>query len=75
MEREVPVCWICGSALLVRSTRNRKGKPAITLWCPQDGRHLRAFCNDMPVVEEMLKRIDEYSTTLDNTHIGTDTGR
>jgi hypothetical protein len=57
-EPTVPVCWICGAPLRVAITRNRHAKTALTLWCGEDGRHLRAFCNHRPVVEEVVARLE-----------------
>lgn len=52
------MCWICGAPLRVAITRNRNGKVALTLWCGADGRHLRAFCNHKPTVEEVVARLE-----------------
>lgn len=57
-EPSVPVCWICGTPLRLKITHNRNGKAALTLWCGEDGRHLRAFCNHKPVVEEIVVRLE-----------------
>ena len=57
-EPTVPVCWICGAPLRVGITRNRNDKTALTLWCGTDGRHLRAFCNHRPTVEEVVARLE-----------------
>ena len=57
-EPSVPVCWICGTPLRMKITHNRNGKAALTLWCGDDGRHLRAFCNHKPVVEEVVARLE-----------------
>ena len=57
-EPSVPVCWICGTPLRLKITHNRNGKAALTLWCGEDGRHLRAFCNHKPVVEEIVARLE-----------------
>ncbi len=54
----IPVCWICGAPLRMGITHNRNGKTALTLWCAEDGRHLRAFCNHRPVVEEVVARLE-----------------
>ena len=57
-EPSAPVCWICGTSLRLKITHNRNGKAALTLWCGEDGRHLRAFCNHRPVVEEVVARLE-----------------
>ena len=36
-------CPVCGRVLDVRVTNSRKGKVALVLVCPEDGRHFRAF--------------------------------
>lgn len=50
-------CPICAEALRVSVTTNRNGKHAISLHCPKDGRHIRAFINHRPFVEEALTRM------------------
>src|SRR5579875_1411427 len=57
-ERAVPVCWICGAPLRVAISHNRNGKASLTLWCNEDGRHLRAFCNDRATVAEVVARLE-----------------
>jgi hypothetical protein len=51
---ELPSCFICGTPLRMALTRNRRGKVAVTLFCGVDGRHLRAFVNHRPWVEQVL---------------------
>ncbi len=55
---EIPVCSICGSPLRVTLTHSKKGNVAVGLHCPTDGRHLRAFCNHRPFVEEVVARAE-----------------
>ena len=45
-------------------TPNRNGKVALTLWCGEDGRHLRAFCNHRQTVEEVVARLEAQATAL-----------
>ena len=49
-------CPICGTTLAVSVTTNRNGKHAVGLHCPKDGRHIRAFINHRPFVEETIER-------------------
>ena len=63
-EPAVPVCWICGAPLRVGITHNRNGKVALTLWCTEDGRHLRAFCNHKPVVQEVVARLEAHAPAV-----------
>ena len=50
-------CPICGAPLAVSVTTNRNGKHAVSLHCPQDGRHIRAFINHRPFVQETIDRM------------------
>jgi len=51
----LPTCCICGSALKVTLTHSQKGKVAVGLACPTDGRHFRGFVNHRPFVEEVIQ--------------------
>lgn len=54
--REAPKCLICAEPLTVKLARGRKsGKPFITLLCPRDGRHFRAFINHQEFVSKLLE--------------------
>ena len=63
-EPTAPVCWICGTSLRLKITHNRNGKAALTLWCGEDGRHLRAFCNHKSVVEEVVARLEAQAAAV-----------
>ena len=52
----VPTCFICGSALKVTLTHSQKGKVAVGLTCPTDGRHFRGFVNHRPFVETVIQQ-------------------
>ena len=58
----IPVCFICGAPLRVSLTHSKKGKVAVGLTCPTDGRHLRAFCNHRPFVETVINSVTETVT-------------
>jgi|GEM_PF-1734245 len=59
-ETTAPIpCPICGTGLKLTVTTNRRGKHAIGVHCPQDGRHFRGFINHKPYVAEMLARLAE----------------
>ena len=50
------LCPICGAPLMVKMAYGRKSKkPFISLVCPKDGRHFRAFINDQQYVKGVLK--------------------
>ncbi len=52
----LPTCFICGSALKVTLTHSQKGKVAVGLTCPTDGRHFRGFVNHRPFVEAVIQQ-------------------
>ena len=53
------LCPICGTELKVTVTTNKRGKHAIGVSCPQDGRHFRGFINHVPYVQEVIQRATE----------------
>lgn len=61
----IPACFICGSPLKVTLTHSKKGKVAVGLTCPTDGRHLRAFCNHRPFVEEIVRRVADQAKAVE----------
>jgi len=62
-------CLVCGTKLKAELCHGKKGREAIMLSCPNDGRHFRAFINEPKVVsgiraenltvEEVLARCNE----------------
>lgn len=53
-------CPVCGLDLRVGTAEGRKSKkPFITLVCPQDGRHFRAFINDKEYVTDVLNKLEQ----------------
>ena len=50
----VPLCLICGQALKVSLTTSKKGRYAVALACPADGRHFRGFVNHRPFVVQVM---------------------
>ena len=50
-------CPVCGRVLNVGVTNSRKGKVALVLVCPEDGRHFRAFINDPAYVRSVLETL------------------
>ena len=61
-------CPICGAHLRLSVTTNKNGKHAITVHCPEDGRHFRGFINHRPFVEAALDRLlaaEAAGATLD----------
>ena len=62
----IPACFICGAPLRVTLTHSTKGKVAVGLHCPTDGRHLRAFCNHRPFVEEVVAKVEAQAATAAN---------
>ena len=63
VEPSVPVWWNCGTTLRLKITHNRNGKAALTLWCGEDGRQLRALCNHRPVIEGIVARLEAQANT------------
>lgn len=55
---DTPHCLVCGEPLAVRQAHGRRSKKAfITLVCPRDGRHFRAFINDQSYVAQVMERL------------------
>ncbi len=52
-------CPVCGEAIVAFITTSKKGRHAIGLKCPRDGRDFRAYINTRSYVEPMLVRIAE----------------
>lgn len=52
-------CPVCTAPVAVRATRSARGKAALMLACPRDGRHFRAFINDAAFVAGVLVRLEE----------------
>ena len=51
-------CHICQTSLKVKLCFGRKsGKPGVSLSCPVDGRHLRAFVTDKEYVQGVMERL------------------
>ena len=51
-------CHICQTSLKVKLCYGRKsGKPGVSLSCPVDGRHLRAFVTDKEYVQGVMERL------------------
>ena len=51
-------CHICQTSLNVKLCYGRKsGKPGVSLSCPVDGRHLRAFVTDKAYVQGVMERL------------------
>ena len=48
-------CLVCGAKLEVELCHGKKGRKAIMLSCPNDGRHFRAFINEPKVISGMTK--------------------
>ena len=48
-------CLVCGAKLKVELCHGKKGREAIMLSCPNDGRHFRAFINEPKVIAGMTK--------------------
>lgn len=51
-------CPVCAGPLRVSVTRSARGKAAVMLSCPKDGRHLRAFVNDKGFVASVIKSLE-----------------
>ena len=52
-------CHICKTSLKVKLCFGRRsGKPGVSLSCPADGRHLRAFVTDKAYVQGVIERLE-----------------
>lgn len=52
-------CHICRTSLRVKLCFGRKsGKPGVSISCPADGRHLRAFVTDKEYVQGVVARLE-----------------
>ena len=61
-EHQSTPCLICGQPLAIRLAHGRKsGKPFVSLICPKDGRHFRAFINDREFVGGFLTRLEGHA--------------
>lgn len=52
-------CPVCTAPVGVRATRSARGKTALMLACPRDGRHFRAFINDVAFVSGVLAQLED----------------
>lgn len=67
-DRPLPSCWICSAPLKVAiAHRKRSGRPSIMLFCGEDARHWRSFCNHEPTVRELVQRLEANLTPGDDT--------
>ena len=55
-------CHICQTPLRVKLCNSKAGKKSVSLSCPADGRHLRAFIADKAYVQAVVVRL---ATALD----------
>jgi hypothetical protein len=46
-------CLICGTKLTTSVCQGKTGRKALMLVCPKDGRHFRAFINDIQFIEQV----------------------
>lgn len=52
-------CHICQIPFRVKLAYGRKsGKPCVSLSCPVDGRHLRAFITDKVYVQGVMEQLE-----------------
>ena len=55
-------CPVCGLGLKVATTKSQRGKVALVLVCPDDGRHFRGFINDIKFVRQVMEAIEVKGT-------------
>ncbi len=56
-------CPICGTDLEVKPCRPSKaGKNSLQVICPVDGRHLRGFIAHQPLVDDLLRGLEDLSS-------------
>lgn len=63
-QTSLPTCFICGGPLRLALTRNKNAKVAVTLFCAEDGRHLRAFVNHRPWVEQVVAELEAQAAAV-----------
>ena len=67
-------CLVCKTRLEVKVCQGKKGKKAVMLSCPNDGRHFRAFINDPKTVDSMtqidLSSAHEFNPSEHNSRKG-----
>jgi hypothetical protein len=59
----VILCPICGSRLRFGLTVSKRGKRAVSVVCPADGRHFRGFINDPGFVSRIVAQIDRMKVS------------
>ncbi len=60
-------CHICQTSLKVKLCFGRKsGKPGVSVSCPADGRHLRAFVTDKAYVQGVMERLEAVADDKTN---------
>ena len=60
-------CHICQISLKVKLCFGRKsGKPGVSLSCPADGRHLRAFVTDKEYVRGVMNPLEAVADDKTN---------
>ena len=58
-------CPVCGAVLKVTTSTGKRGKVSLSLACPKDGRHFRAFINDQSYVKQVLTRLEGQTPSLE----------
>lgn len=51
-------CPVCQEPLRASVTRSAKGRVALMMVCPRDGRHFRAFVNDRAFVGKVVASLE-----------------
>ncbi|MFC2045326.1 hypothetical protein ACFLUH_01440 [Chloroflexota bacterium] len=59
-------CLICGAELKQSVCQGKRERRAIMLYCPDDGRHFRAFINEPKVVEVLCQSDLALEEALDH---------
>ena len=58
-------CPVCGAGLKVSTTKSKRGKVALVLVCPKDGRDFRAFINNQDYIQRVLASLEAIETLAD----------
>ena len=59
-------CPICGADLNVKVSTSKRGKVSLSLACPTNGRHFRAFINDSNFVRRVMDSLEGHTPSSDD---------
>ena len=65
-------CPICGADLNVKVSTSKRGKVSLSLACPTNGRHFRAFINDPAFVGGVVDSLESLEGHTPSSDDGVD---